>query len=103
MNKGDFLESWSGPSFGLTKNKVLKWKSSGNEESKMKVFGSSLTPADEKVLNAGGVVCHKKPVLYTKVFVKDEKGLLWSVVIPNEALPSLMLALKDVGYKLPAA
>ena len=102
--KKEFLESWSGPrSFGLTKkDEELKWKSSGKEKS-MKAFGSSLTPADKKVLNAGGVVCHKKPAPYTKVFVQDEEKQLWSLVIPNEALPALMLALKNVGYTLPAA
>ena len=101
MNKVDFLKSWRGPAGNLTLGADLRWKSSEEKKDGMRVFGSSLTPADEKVLNDGGVVCHKKPVLYTKLFVKDENNLLWSIVIPNKHLPDLMQKLKNVGYELP--
>ena len=87
--KEEFLKTWRGP---VNYGKQNQWS---------EAQGSSLSNKDQKVLKSGGVVLHPKPGSLTKVFVRDESGHLWSVIIHNAYLDALEKKLKEVGYQLP--
>ena len=84
-----FLRDWRGPGDYGRPN---QWS---------EAQGSSLSNKDKNVLKCGGVVFHQKPGSLTKVFVRDESGHLWSVIIHNVHLDALEKKLKEVGYQLP--
>lgn len=65
--------------------------------------GSRLSKKQKKVIKAGGVAEYKKGNDDTKVFVMDEIGNMWSIIIQNLRLDALKEALEGVGYLLPAA
>jgi len=89
--KENFLKNWRGPA---TFGKQNQW---------MPAQGSSLDEQELKTLNAGGVVEKEKTKTLTKLFVRDEEGKLWSVIVRNIHLTALENNLKEVGYLLPAA
>ena len=89
--KEDFLKNWRGPA---TFGKQNQW---------VPAQGSSLDEQELKTLNAGGVVEKQKNDSLTKLFVRDEEGKLWSVIVLNIHLADLENCLKEVGYLLPAA
>ncbi len=89
MDKKDFLDAWIGSnSYGQSG----KWRPSD---------GSSLKKKEKDALSAGSVVVHEKrgtlPSL-SKVFAKDEEGILHSVIILTRNLKSLKEELHEVGY-----
>jgi hypothetical protein len=86
-----FLENWRGSTtYGL-------------ENQWAKAQGSSLTEGEVKILNEGGIVKHAKGKSLTKIFVRDEEGSLWSVIVHNLHLASLEDDLKKIGYQLAVA
>ena len=64
--------------------------------------GSRLSKKQKKVIKAGGVAEYKKGNDDMKVFVMDEAGNMWSIIIQNLRLDALEKALEGVGYLLPA-
>jgi len=89
--KKEFLENWN----GTTADGRNKWSN--------KATGSSLSKKEEDALKAGIIVKKEKTEFITKIFVLDEDGHLWSVIIDNRRLAALEDALKEVGYILPPA
>ena len=60
--------------------------------------GSSLTEGEVKILSEGGVIQHPKGKSLVKVFVSDEDGNLWSVIVHVIHLEALERDLRNVGY-----
>ena len=89
--KENFLKNWRGPA---TFGKQNQWA---------RAQGSSLKDGELKTLEAGGVVEKPKTKSLTKLFVRDEEGNLWSVIVCNTELTALENELKSVGYLLSAA
>ena len=81
----------------MKKNFLETWRAStgfGQQKQWVQAQGSSLNQKEIKTLDAGGVVEHPKSKGLTKVFVKDETGQLWSVIIRNVYLEHLENGLK---------
>jgi len=89
--KTEFLKNWRG---SATFGQQNQWK---------RAQGSSLKPDEVKTVNAGGIARHPKSKTQTKVFVQDDEGNLWSVIVLNVHLAALEADLKKVGYLLAAA
>lgn len=89
--KKDFLESWRGSNAYGQRN---QWT---------RAQGSSLTKTELAILDAEGVVKHAKGEHQTKIFVRDEDGNLWSVIVHNVHLTVLENELRNVGYQVSAA
>ena len=88
--KKNFLKNWRGP---VAYGKQNQWT---------RAQGSSLKDNELETLDAGGIVKHPKDKNTTKIFVRDEEGNLWSVIVKNVDLTVLENDLKGVGYKVAA-
>ena len=84
--KKSFLETWRGVAIFGKQNQFAQAQ------------GSSLTEGEVKILNEGGVVHHPKGKSLVKVFVSDEDGNLWSVIVHVIHLGALEKDLRNVGY-----
>lgn len=93
MGKKEFIASWRGnDSFGSQQPNV--WR---------KAQGSSLSQYEITCLHAGMAVMHPKRFSdMTKIFVMDEIGDIYSVIVQNKKLEELKKDLIDVGYSIAA-
>jgi hypothetical protein len=89
--KKDFLRSWRGSNTYGQRN---QW---------VQAQGSSLTETELATLDSEGIVKHAKGKSLTKIFVRDEDGNLWSVIVHNVHLTALENELKNVGYHVSVA
>lgn len=89
--KTEFLKNWRG---ATTYGQQGQW---------VQAQGSSLNESEVQTLNDGGIVRHPKGKSLTKLFVRDEEGTLWSVIVHNIHLTKLENDLEKVGYFLPTA
>ena len=89
MGKKDFLGTWKGR---ISHGQSEKWGRSS---------GTSLQVTEQNKLSAGKIVVHAKkgtlPAL-SKVFVKDEEGSLYSLIILTTGLESLKKELYEKGW-----
>ena len=88
--KKEFLQNWRGSAIFGQQN---QWA---------RAQGSSLEEDELMTLDAGGVVKKQKGNSLTKLFVRDEEGNMWSVIVRNVDLAVLENNLKEVGYLLVA-
>ena len=80
---------------------LINWRGAntfGHQNQWAKAQGSSLSENELKVLNQGGIVRHQKNKSLTKIFVKDEKGNMWSVIVHVLHQTSLEKDLKNAGF-----
>ena len=60
--------------------------------------GSSLEKEEPKILANGGIVVHPKCQNAVKVFARESKDRLWSIIVPANKLDSLKQDLAAAGF-----
>ena len=87
MLKSEFLESWRGNAL-----------TPGTQNQFGKAEGSSLTDRERDALSGGKIVTRDKQSFLKKLFVMDEKGNLWSIIVAKDHLAILVAALCSIGF-----
>ena len=82
----NFLENWRGP---ISDGTQEKWKPAS---------ATSLSDDQKQSLRDGYIFEKPKGAFITKVFVCDESGIFWSVIIPNYLLEPLKDDLETNGW-----
>lgn len=88
MVKSDFLKTWRGNA--ATPGAQNQWG---------RAQGSSLSECEKSALLSGRIVTHNKLTPFKKLFVMDEQGDLWSIIIKTDDFKRLVSNLSDVGFE----
>ncbi len=88
MAKSDFLKGWRGNT--VTPGAQNKWTMAE---------GSSLSECERNALKSGRIVSHDKITSLKKLFVMDEQGYLWSIIVKSDDVKRMVSNLSNVGFE----